>query len=127
METEQSKAKRLAVLLNAFADGNGLQFLADNNRWIDYCCPIGDIAEEFLTIKDIQIRVKEVNSDMVNRISTNRPIARELATLLNGFADEKQLQGYYSYQSIWKDIKPNLDILFYCWQNDYPIRIKPGK
>ena len=58
MTNEQQKAKELAELLNAFTEGKQLQFLDNYNRWCDYCCSIGDIAEEFLTIEDIQIRIK---------------------------------------------------------------------
>ena len=58
MTNEQQKAKELAELLNAFADGKQLQFLNDEGYWCDYQATLIDIVEEFLGLDNIQIRIK---------------------------------------------------------------------
>ena len=77
MTNEQEKAKELAKLLTAFADKQTLQFLNDEGYWCDYVATIKDIAEEFLTIEGIQIRIKPETK----RIALNQQdlIDRELS------------------------------------------------
>lgn len=58
MSNEQIKAKELAELLNAFADGKQLQFLNDDGYWCDYQATIKDIVEEFLYLDNVHIRIK---------------------------------------------------------------------
>ena len=58
MSNEQIKAKELAKLLTAFADGKQLQFLNDEGYWCDYQATLIDIVEEFLGLDNIQIRIK---------------------------------------------------------------------
>ena len=79
MTNEQQKAKELAELLNAFTDGKQLQFLNDEGYWCDYQATIKDIAEEFLTIEDIQIRIKPetkrvplTQQDLIDRIKEGK-------------------------------------------------------
>ena len=43
MNNEQQKARELAELLTAFADGKQLQFLNDDGYWCDYQATIKDI------------------------------------------------------------------------------------
>ena len=58
MSNEQQKAKELAILLTAFAEGKQLQFLNDDGYWCDYQATIKDIVEEFLYLDNVQIRIK---------------------------------------------------------------------
>ena len=58
MTNEKQKAKELAELLTAFADGKQLQFLNDDGYWCDYQATIKDIVEEFLYLDNSQIRIK---------------------------------------------------------------------
>lgn len=58
MTNEQEKAKELAKLLNAFADGKRLQFLNDDGYWCNYAATIKDIAEEFFDVTGLIIRIK---------------------------------------------------------------------
>ena len=79
MTNEQQKAKELAKLLTAFAEGKQLQFLNDEGYWCDYQATIKDIVEEFLTIEDIQIRIKPetkrvplTQQDLIDRIKEGK-------------------------------------------------------
>ena len=77
MTNEQQKAKELAELLTAFANGKQLQLLNDDGYWRDYQATIKDIVEEFLYLDNSQIRIKPETK----RIALNQQdlIDRELS------------------------------------------------
>ena len=82
MTNEQEKAKELATLLTAFAEGKQLQFLNDEGYWCDYQATIKDIAEEFLSIESIQIRIKPerktvalTQQDLIDRELSDKTIS----------------------------------------------------
>ena len=56
---------------------------------------------------------------------TEQQKARELAKLLTAFADRKQLQIYYSGESLWRDSNITMDVLLFRFNEGVPIRIKP--
>ena len=51
--------------------------------------------------------------------------AKELAELLNAFADGKQLQLYYPGESLWRDSNITLSVLLFRFNEGVQIRIKP--
>ena len=51
--------------------------------------------------------------------------AKELAKLLNAFADGKQLQLYYPGESLWRDSNITLSVLLFRFNEGVHIRIKP--
>ena len=80
MNNEQQKAKELAELLNAFADGKPLQF-AYKDGWSEYRpCNLYRILTDFQS-GDLVIRIKPETKrialnqqDMIDRINSHKPM-----------------------------------------------------
>ena len=98
MTNEQIKAKELAELLTAFADGKQFEYKAfDNELWEDFLEPtikrISSIPIDRLRIKPETRRVPLTKEDLVERIKNNQ-------TLL---IIDKQFQTIHNFEYILDD------------------------
>ena len=118
MTNEQQKAKELAKLLTAFADGKQLQFLNDEGYWCDYQATLIDIVEEFLGLDNIQIRIKPetkrvplTRQDLIDRELSGKTMRLSNGDLILSWNDKiiRTINDYTGYEYLLNFNKTFLD------------------
>ena len=117
MTNEQIKAKELAILLTAFADGKQLQIEVDGHKWKDYFPNLDTLKvkiynDEILRIKPETKRVPLTMQDLIDRELSGKTVSlfyndtvlhilkynSQYVLLMNGFIfDYEYLKNNYTF------------------------------